>query len=234
MTSTDLEPDGALYRALAAAQAEMPTVAKSKTAKVPTKAGGSYSYSYADLADVMTAVAPVLSKHGLAVTTTTARLENVGWIIEGRLTHEAGAYISARLPASFTGGPQQVGSELTYARRYLLGMLTGVVTDDDDDGQAAQHAPQRQAPQAVISKPAPPRVTPMDGMVAAMTEAGVETDQMLDYARAVTGRDDLTSAADLTEDEIRAVTRSAILRVTPEMIGRERRQATAEAEGKAS
>lgn len=228
MTTTTTDPAVALHKALAAAQAEMPTVPKSKTAKA-----GSYSYSYADLADVMTAVAPVLSKHGLAVTTTTEQVER-GWLIVGRLVHDAGGSISASLPAQFAGGPQQIGSELTYARRYLLGMLTGVVTDDDDDGQAAQHAPQRQAPQAVISKPAPPRVTPMDGMVAAMTEAGVETDQMLDYARAVTGRDDLASAADLTEDEIRAVTRSAILRVTPEMIGRERRQAAAEAEGKAS
>ena len=79
-----------------------------------------------------------------------------------------------------------------------------------------------------------PEPSPLEKAVAAMTEAGVETDQMLDYARAVTGRDDLASAADLTDDEIQAVTLSAIMRATPEMISRERRQAAADAERQAS
>ena len=30
-----------------------------------------------------------------------------------------------------------MGSSLTYGRRYLLGCLTGIVTDDDEDGQIA-------------------------------------------------------------------------------------------------
>ena len=41
-----------LAAALAAFQSEMPTVKKSHKASVPTKAGGSYSSTYADLADV--------------------------------------------------------------------------------------------------------------------------------------------------------------------------------------
>ena len=42
--------------------------------------------------------------------------------------------------------PQEIGSAITYARRYLLGCLTGVVTDDDDDGHIAarnQHQQQQ-------------------------------------------------------------------------------------------
>ncbi len=34
---------------------------------MPTKGGGEYSYRYADLPDVLAAVQPVLTKHGLAV-----------------------------------------------------------------------------------------------------------------------------------------------------------------------
>lgn len=33
--------------------------------------------------------------------------------------------------------PQGVGSAITYARRYALGCMTGVVTEEDDDGNAA-------------------------------------------------------------------------------------------------
>ena len=37
--------------------------------------------------------------------------------------------------------PQGAGSALTYARRYALGCMTGLVTELDDDGNAASHAP---------------------------------------------------------------------------------------------
>ena len=55
-----------LAAALAAVQANMPTVHKGNRATVPTKAGGSYSYTYANLADVVEAAYPLLSKHGLS------------------------------------------------------------------------------------------------------------------------------------------------------------------------
>src|SRR5690606_34618165 len=55
-----------LTAALAAVQAELPSITKGETAVVPTKAGGKYTYSYADLAAVSKAVLPLLGKHGLA------------------------------------------------------------------------------------------------------------------------------------------------------------------------
>ena len=42
-----------LAAALVCAQAEFPTVTKTKVARVPTKGGGEYSYRYADLPDVL-------------------------------------------------------------------------------------------------------------------------------------------------------------------------------------
>lgn len=53
---------GELSIALAAAQADLEQPKKSRTAKA-----GSYEYRYADLADVVAAVLPVLSRHGIAV-----------------------------------------------------------------------------------------------------------------------------------------------------------------------
>lgn len=131
-----------LAAALAAFQAEMPTVTKNHKASVPTKSGGSYSYTYADLADVSAAVTPLLAKHGLAFSCC-PRPADRGYELVGRLLHTSGESVEGSLPLN-GGTPQELGSSLTYMRRYLLGALTGVVTDDDDDGRQAQVAAKRQ------------------------------------------------------------------------------------------
>ena len=126
---------GELAKALAAFQGEAPKVAKDKTAKVPTKSGGSYSYSYADLADIAAAAYPLLSKHGLSFTCL-PEVDPPRMTLRGVLLHISGERIEGVLP--LTGStPQEIGSSLTYARRYMLGCLTGIVTDVDDDGALA-------------------------------------------------------------------------------------------------
>lgn len=136
-----------LAAALAAFQAEMPTVHKGKTAKVPTKAGGSYSYDYADLADMAQQIHPLLASHGLAFTTLPRATDSGSYELLARLMHTSGESIEGALPIR-GGSPQEWGSALTYMRRYLLGCLTGVVTDADDDGQAAAQGAQRRQQQA--------------------------------------------------------------------------------------
>ena len=129
-----------LAAALAAFQAEAPTVSKGKTAKVPTKAGGSYSYTYANLADVVEAAYPLLSKHGLSFSCVPRNREGGGYELAGILLHSSGESLEGSLPLS-GNTPQELGSALTYMRRYLLGAMTGLVTDDDDDGAAASRKP---------------------------------------------------------------------------------------------
>lgn len=146
--------------ALAAFQSEMPTVAKAKTAKVPTKNGGSYSYTYADLADVTEAAMPVLTRHGLAFSALPRRTETGAYELVGTLLHTSGETLSGSLPLS-GGSEQQMGSSLTYQRRYLLGCMTGLVTDNDDDGRLAQEAHQRQSERRSAPPPTePPRSGP--------------------------------------------------------------------------
>lgn len=128
-----------LATALVAFQAEMPTVNKGKKASVPTKSGGSYTYTYADLADVTAAGVPVLGRHGLSFTSRPRRCDNGDYELEGVLMHVSGETSTGSLPLHGRT-PQELGSALTYARRYLFGCLTGIVTDDDDDAQAANHA----------------------------------------------------------------------------------------------
>lgn len=126
-----------IAEALAAFQAEMPIVAKSHTANVRSEKG-SYSYTYAGLADVCEAAMPLLAKHGLSFSCAPQRGELVGMLL-----HSSGQSLTGSLP--ITGGtPQAIGSSLTYMRRYLLGCLTGIVTDDDEDGQLAEKASRTQ------------------------------------------------------------------------------------------
>lgn len=207
---------GELAKALAAFQAEMPTVAKTKTANT-----GSYSYKYADLADVTHAAMPLLAKHGLSFVTTPYVTER-GMGLEGVLLHESGERLTGSLP--FSGGqPQQIGSALTYLRRYLFGCMTGVVTDDDDDGQAAQSggakrkpaakkaasAPEREPwPQAVA--PSGPRLLDTSSalakaLYAKLRDQGIDKVGATQVYRDVTGRQDIASSKELTEAQAREV-----------------------------
>lgn len=207
MTETTAEPTAPpaldqLAAALAAFQAEMPTVAKAHTATVKSDKG-SYSYTYAGLADVHEAAMPLLSKHGLSFSC----LPGNG-VLTGILMHESGQSISGSLPIN-GATPQQVGSSLTYMRRYLLGCMTGVVTDDDDDGQlaSARRKPAKRTDPAP-SRPQSDEVAGGNGITKAqlgkigalMGELGIkERDEALGYVaskvgRVVDSRNDLSKA----------------------------------------
>lgn len=152
------EPLDELAAALAAFQAEMPTVAKGQTAKVKTRDGGDYTYTYADLADVTRAAAPILARHGLAFVCLPGPAGLVGMLV-----HTSGQRLTAVLPINGST-PQQIGSSLTYMRRYLLGCMTGIVTDDDDDGRQAEGAPptpQKRAPARPRAEGRPPVAPPL-------------------------------------------------------------------------
>lgn len=119
--------------ALAEFQKELPTVNKDKTAKM-----GTYSYTYTDLATLTHTVIPLLVKHGLTFTSA-PRATDTGYELVGTLLHTSGEKLEGALPI-YGRQPQEIGSAITYARRYLLGAMTGVVTEDDDDGQRAVKA----------------------------------------------------------------------------------------------
>lgn len=123
-----------LAAALAKFQKDMPSVERSKTVSVKTSKGGSYSFDYAPLDKIIEQATPHLSKHGLAVTQ---------WIEDGGkvttiLLHESGQYISGDITVKpVTNRPQDLGSAITYARRYSYSSVLGIAADDDDDGNGA-------------------------------------------------------------------------------------------------
>lgn len=194
-----------LAAALSAFQSSMPSVPKSKRADVPTKSGGKYSYTYADLADVTAAAAPLLARNGLAFSSCPRQTER-GYELVGILLHASGERLEGALPIS-GNTPQEMGSSLTYMRRYLLGCLTGIVTDDDDDGALAGRA--RKAPQSQRQERVPSRNetgevisdAQLRALHAAFHDAGISTRESgLEYCSKLIGRP-VETTKDLTRSE---------------------------------
>jgi hypothetical protein len=169
--------------ALAKAQAEMGRVLRDKTAKVPTKSGGSYSFDYADLASVLDVVKPALAKHGIAVVQA-AGIEGDRVTVETRLLHASGEWLESTLAMKPDDlSPQKIGSAVTYARRYALSSMVGVASEEDDDGNGAQgnnaETKGRAATKPVESKrpgrtaPASPEARKAD-LKARMVKAGIQ------------------------------------------------------------
>ncbi|WP_375657404.1 ERF family protein [Bartonella sp. CM120XJJH] len=92
---------------------------------------------YATLDQYIDAVKNTLAKHRFALFSRIKEQSSDNIIIEMTLTHPSGNKISTegKFPYDTKGcksNIQSVGSAITYARRYLLGMLLNVVSEDDD------------------------------------------------------------------------------------------------------
>lgn len=136
---TAIRPTPDLAAALAAFQAEVPAIGKNETATVVTSKG-KYSYSYASLGDITMTVLPALGKQGLSFLSMPTLNHDGRFVLRYMLLHSSGGYESGEYP--LTGNtPQEIGSAITYARRYCLCSVTGVAPDDDDDGAAASRRP---------------------------------------------------------------------------------------------
>lgn len=60
-----------------------------------------------------------------------------------RLLHESGEWIESTVSMKpVKADPQGIGSCITYARRYALAAMCGVASEEDDDANAASHAPE--------------------------------------------------------------------------------------------
>lgn len=97
-----------------------------------------FKSKYADLSSVWEACRSALSKNGLSVTQLPFSVEGSFVGIETTLLHSSGQFISSSLTVPVTKyDAQGIGSAITYARRYALAAVVGVVADEDDDGEGA-------------------------------------------------------------------------------------------------
>ena len=118
-----------LATALAKAQAEIrPAIFDSTNPHFRSK--------YASLTAVMEACREALSKNQIAVVQGAAVVDGAV-AVTTLLLHASGEYISDELTMQFAQAtPQQIGSSLSYCRRYSLASLVGITADDDDAEEA--------------------------------------------------------------------------------------------------
>lgn len=112
-----------------------------------------FKSKYADLSAVWDACESALEVNKLSV------LQGLGEVIDGKmqietmLLHESGQWIkslaSIPLPKS---DPQGYGSASTYARRYTLAALMGIVQEDDDGYAASRPVPEKKAEPLISSE----------------------------------------------------------------------------------
>lgn len=145
-----VQAERALSDALAGFRAECPPVPQSRTAKIATSGGGSYSFTYAPLDVIAKHVRPHLEKWGLSYSWTTEIGENKGVLnVICEIRHRDGATTRSAFPAPIdspakVSAVQKVGGANTYAKRQSLTAALGIVTttaDADDMGEEVSTDP---------------------------------------------------------------------------------------------
>lgn len=123
-----------LAAALAKAQAKFKNPEKNRTVKVVHKTGGSHSYSYATLDEVLDCTRGPLSENGLAFVQLVTMRDGLNVLVT-QLLHESGQMIEAvyKLPEGL--GSQEFGAAITYARRYSACPMLGLAGETDTDGE---------------------------------------------------------------------------------------------------
>jgi hypothetical protein len=96
-----------------------------------------YKSKYADLGAVMEACKDALNRNGICVLQPVDTAET-GTFVETVLLHESGEWVSSSLKVSCKNpdNPQEMGSAISYARRYSLQSIMFIPAEDDDGEKA--------------------------------------------------------------------------------------------------
>ena len=127
---------------------------RAQLAMVPAKKDSENPFfhsKYADLSTVWDAL-HMFRTEGIVLTQSPQESPDGYIVLDTQLTHAAsGQWMRSRLKMRVSkDDPQGYGSAITYARRYALGAMTGLVTEVDDDANVAM--PLKPAPKTFVEK----------------------------------------------------------------------------------
>ena len=148
-----------------------------------------FKSKFATLANVTKKVVPKLAEHGFSFTVGSF-VDNGLLVIDAHLLHVSGESRSLQFPITETN-PQKVGSAISYARRYALTALTGVVADTDDDGNAASIPSPTE--QKIAKAKARPTAAPQSNAQAKIREDWID--------KGLVSRDDVNSLVQKVKKE---------------------------------
>ena len=152
-----------------------------------------FKSKYAGLPEVVQHTAPVLAKHGLAVSQFITHSEDGTDSLLTYLIHESGQFIAYSMHLHLAKEDMQsFGSACTYARRYSYMSCLGLVADEDDDGNSATKAKASAKPKEKTS------AETMRDLLSAKFSEPIERKK---FVEGLVGRE-LKSLNDLSEAEI--------------------------------
>lgn len=134
---TQSETINELSKSLAIAQGLM-------TCAVEDKVNPYFKSKYASLNSIWDSCRKALTENGLSVTQTTT-INGESLFLITTLLHSSGQWmksISYVAPCKFK--PQDLGSALTYMRRYSMAAIVGISYGEDDDAESTKSIPTKQ------------------------------------------------------------------------------------------
>lgn len=115
-----------------------------------------FKNNYADIGATLDVALDALHKHNFALIQHVVESER-GSLLRTTFAHVSGATFDSDIPLVLKRGDMQdLGSAITYARRYSIQSMLGLAAEDDD-GQRASH--QKGTAEANISSQPPKRVS---------------------------------------------------------------------------
>lgn len=165
---------------------------------------------YATLDTGLNVIREALSKVGISFVQTT-RIEGDMLMLDSRIMF-GNQWIESEYPVTkFPAKQQEIGSALTYARRYSLFALAGVAGEEDDDANAASTptpAPVRQVSQPTLPKDESQKIYSALAETLMMAESVEQIDKWLS--------DNMKAIEPLT-DEHKALLRKSVKDIRTEM-----------------
>lgn len=154
-----------LYGALAKAQGAMSNPDRNRTVTVRSDKGN-YSFDYATLDNIIDTARKALSTNGISVVQMLERDDTGATVMVTRLLHSGGGMIMNEMPISLPGPDergrppkiQELGSIITYARRYAICAMLNIAAEEDDDGNSGAATAKDRKPE-----PKAPAKTDADG-----------------------------------------------------------------------
>ncbi len=160
--------------AMAAFQQECPSIKRAATAKIETKSGGKYSYTYAPIDEIARTANPILAKHGLSYNWDFEVSQNAVKVV-CTVRHSAGHSLpsSILLPIDNPNAPalspqQKVEAAMSIGQRRTLASALGLTTTDQEAPAAELDQTQISEDQAIV----------IDDLI---TEIGVDRTRFLKY-----------------------------------------------------
>ena len=133
-----------------------------------------FNSHFANLASCITAARPALAKNGLCVIQSVELNETIKMVgVVTRLSHQSGQYFEADTwcqPRSLA--PQDIGSCATYLKRYSFSAMVGLISEEDDDGNAASGKVAQSTPQPRQALPAAKHAQPHPSAPISAQEPG--------------------------------------------------------------